>query len=213
MDILATIIKNTIHVNSEEFQNFITLKNLEPKEDVKSETNTEMSTINSEDITDTPSTSSYSVKIQEDMVTSSVLITKPVKRGCGGSSVPKTAIVEPPRGPCGRPPNGQILDNVDSYVMDNSSAMSSSEQKEHRNQRRLKSNNAAFQRYQNNCKRKLETQDANLKKRKTGQVKTCPEVTSTTFGNLEPKEDVESKTNTEMSTINYEDIPKMILQF
>ena len=126
MDLLAAIIKDTIHVNSEEFQNFITLKNLEPKEDVKSETNTEMSTINSEDITDTPSTSSYSVKIQEDMVTSSVLITKPVKRGRGSSSVPKTTVVEPPRRPRGRP-------------MDTSSAMYTSEQKEHRYQRRLQS--------------------------------------------------------------------------
>ena len=50
MDLLATIIKNTIHINTEEFQNFITLKNLEPKEDVESEMNTEMSTINYEDI-------------------------------------------------------------------------------------------------------------------------------------------------------------------
>ena len=199
MDLLATIIKNTIHVNSEEFQNFITVKNLEPKEDDKSETNTEMTTVK-KDIMGTPSTSGYSVRMKEDMETSGVWITKPVKRGRGDSNVPKAADVEPPRRPRGRP-------------MDSSSAMFSSEQKEHRYQRRLKSNKAAFQRYQNNRKRKLETQDANLKKRKTGQVKTCPEVTSTTFGNLEPKEDVESKTNTEMSTINYEDIPKMILQF
>ena len=196
MDLLATIIKNTIHVNSEEFQNFITVKNLEPKEDDKSETNTEMTTVK-KDIMGTPSTSGYSVRMKADMETLGVWITKPVKRGHGGSNVPKAADVEPPRRPRGRP-------------MDSSSAMFSSE---HRYQRRLKSNKAAFQRYQNNRKRKLETQDANLKKRKTEQVKTCPEVTSTTFGNLEPKEDVESKTNTEMSTINYEDIPKMILQF
>ena len=143
MDPLATILKNTLHVNSEEFQSFINLKNLEPKEDVKTETNMEMSTINSEDITATPSTSGYSVKIKEDMETSCVLITKPVKRGCGGSSVPKTAVVEPPRRPHGRP-------------MDTSSAMFSSEQKEHRYQRRLQSNNAAFKRYQINRKRKLE---------------------------------------------------------
>ena len=67
--------KNTLHVNSEEFQNFITLKNLEPKEDVKSETNTEMSAINYEDIMSTPSTSVYSVKMKEDKETSGVLIT------------------------------------------------------------------------------------------------------------------------------------------
>ena len=130
MDLLAAIVKDTIQVhvqvNSEEFQNFITLKNLEPKEDVRSETNTEMSTINSEDIKDTPSTSGYSVKVKEDMETSCVLITKLVKRGCGGSSVPKTAVVEPPRRPRGRP-------------MDTSSAMYTSEQKEHRYQRRLQS--------------------------------------------------------------------------
>ena len=166
MDILAAIIKDTIHVNSEEFQNFINLKNLEPKEDAKSEKNTEMSIINSEDIMDTPSTSGYSVKMKEDMETSCVLIKKPVKRGCGGSSVPKTAVVEPPRRPRGRP-------------MDTSSAMLTSEQKEHRYQRKLQSNNAAFIRYQNR-KRKLETQEADLKKRKAEQVKTCPEVASTT---------------------------------
>ena len=165
MDLLALIINDTIHVNSEEFQNFITLKNLEPKEDVRSETNTEMSTINSEDIKDTPSTSGYSVKVKEDMETSCVLITKLVKRGCGGSSVPKTAVVEPP--------------------METSSAMYTSEQKEHRYRRRLQSNNAAFARYQKlkrkiEEKRKLKTQEADLKKRKAEQVKSCPEVASTT---------------------------------
>ena len=178
MDPLATIIKKTLHLKK--FQNFITLKNLEPKEDVKSETITEMSTINFEDIMGTPSTSGYSVKIKEDMEKSGVLITKPVKRGHGSSSVPKTAVVEPPRRPHGHPPTAQMLANVDSYDMDNSSAMSSSEQKEYRYRRRLQSNNATFQRYQINRKRKLETQEADLKKRKTEQVKTCPEVASTT---------------------------------
>ena len=147
MDPLATIINSTLHVNSEEFQNFINLKNLEPKEDAKSETNTEMSTINSEDIMDTPSMSGYSVKVMEDMETSCVLITKPVKRGRGGSSVPKIAVVEPPRRPRGRP-------------MDTSSAMLSPEQKEHLYRKRLQSNNAAFTRYQKNRKRELETQEA-----------------------------------------------------
>ena len=165
MDPLATIMKNTIHLKK--FQNFITLKNSEPKEDVKSETITEMSTISYEDIMGTPSTSSYSVKIKENMETSGILITKPVNRGRGGSCVPKTTVVEPPRRPRGRP-------------MDTSSAMFSSEQKEHRYRRRLQSNNAAFQRYQINRKRKLETQEADLKKRKTEKVKTCPEVASTT---------------------------------
>ena len=252
MDPLATIMKNTLHVNTEEFQNFITQKILEPKEDVKSEMNMEMSTINYEDIMGTPSTSGYSVK-----------------RGHGGSSVPKTAVVEhqahkadsmtqsknrvpeatsktcngdipvdndddgkimateqrfgtlnfppinsnnatrgsqeererqsikptteilkttpnhdgePPRRPRGHPPTAQMLANVDSYDMDNSSAISRSEQKEHRYQRRLQSNHAAFQRYQINRMRKLklETQEAVLKKRKTEKVKTCPEVASTT---------------------------------
>ena len=165
MDPLATIMKNTLNVNTEEFQNFITQKILEPKEDVKSEMNMEMSTINYEDIMGTPSTSGYSVK-----------------RGHGGSSVPKTAVVEPPRRPRGHPPTTQMLANVDSYDMDNSSAISRSEQKEHRYQRRLQSNHAAFQRYQINRMRKLklETQEAVLKKRKTEKVKTCPEVASTT---------------------------------
>ena len=73
-----------------------------------------------------------------------------------------------------------MVANVDSYDMDSSSAMSSSEQKEHRYRRRLQSNNTAFKRYQINRKRKLETQEADLKQRKTEQVKTCPEVASTT---------------------------------
>ena len=111
----------------------------------------------------TPSTSGYTVK-----------------RGHGGSSVPKTAVVEPPRRPRGHPPTTQMLANVDSYDMDNSSAISRSEQKEHRYQRRLQSNHSAFQSYQINRKRKLETQEADLKIRKTEQVKTCPEVASTT---------------------------------
>jgi hypothetical protein len=114
------------------------------------------------------------------METLGVLITKPVKRGCGGSSVPKTAVVGPPRRTRGHPQIAQSLANVDSDNMDNSSAISSSKQKEHRYQRRLQSNNAAFQRYQMNRKRKLETQEADLKKRKTEQVKTCPEVASMT---------------------------------
>ena len=127
----------------------------------------------------TTSTVSYSVKIKEDMETLGVFITKPFKRECGDSSVPKTAVVEPPRRPHGHPQTTRSLANVDSYNMDNSSAMSSSKQKEHRYQRRLQSNIAAFQRYQMNRKRKLETQEADLKKRKTEQVKTCPEVAST----------------------------------
>ena len=120
MDPLATIMKNTLHVNSEEFQNFISLQNLEPKEDDKSEMNTEMSTINYEDIMSTTSTSSYSVKIKEDMETLGVFITKPFKRGRGGSSVLKTAVVEPPRRPRGHPQTAQSLANVESYNMDKS---------------------------------------------------------------------------------------------
>ena len=64
MDPLATIILNTLNVNSEEFQNFMTLKYLAPKEDVKSEPDTEMSNINYEDNMGTPSTTGYSVKMK-----------------------------------------------------------------------------------------------------------------------------------------------------
>merc|ERR1712203_972245 len=48
MDLLATVLNDEIDVNSEEFQNFIALEN---------EPDTEMSTINFEDIMGTPSTS------------------------------------------------------------------------------------------------------------------------------------------------------------
>ena len=103
MDPLATIMKKTLHVNSEEFQNFITLKNLEPEEDVKSETNTEMSTINYEDIMGTPSTSGIGspasgIEIKEEpMEATGVFISKPVKKGRGRPRVPRSAVVEPPR--------------------------------------------------------------------------------------------------------------------
>ena len=105
MDPLATTIKNSLHVNSEEFQNVIALKNLEPKEDVRSGTNTDMSTINYEDIMGTPSTSGmgspvsgFSVEIKEEpMEAPGVFMSKPVKKGRGRPRVPRTAVVEPPR--------------------------------------------------------------------------------------------------------------------
>ena len=52
-----------------------------------------------------------------------------------------------------------MVANVDSFDMDSSSAMSSSEQKEHRYQRMRKLNNAASKRCRINRKRKNETQD------------------------------------------------------
>ena len=81
------------------------------------------------------------------METSGVMITKPVKRGREGSTVPKTADVEPPRRPCGGPLTAQMVANVDSYDVDSSSSMSSSEQKEHRYWRMIQSNNAASKSY------------------------------------------------------------------
>merc|ERR1712203_773866 len=64
MDLLATVLNDEIDVNSEEFQNFIALEN---------EPDTEMSTINFEDIMGTPSTSGmgspvsgFSVEIKEE---------------------------------------------------------------------------------------------------------------------------------------------------
>merc|ERR1712008_413222 len=154
MDLLATVLNDNIDVNSEEFQNFIALEN---------EPDTKMSTINFEDIMGTPSTSGlgspasgYSVEIKkEPMETTGVFISKPVKKGRGHFRVPRTTIiVEPPRRPRGRPPTAQMVANVDSYDMDNSSAMSSSEQKEHRYQRMRKLNNAASKRCRINRKRK-----------------------------------------------------------
>merc|ERR1712008_355957 len=151
MDLLATVLNDNIDVNSEEFQNFIALEN---------EPDTEMSTINFEDIMGTPSTSGlgspasgYSVEIKEEpMETTGVFISKPVKRGRGRPRVPRTAVIaEPPRRPRGRPPTAQMVANVDSFDMDSSSAMSSSEQKEHRYQRMRKLNNAASKR----CRMKL----------------------------------------------------------
>ena len=53
-----------------------------------------------------------------------------------------------------------MVANVDSFNMDSSSVMSTSEQNEHRYRRMLQSNNAASKRYQINRKRKLENQEA-----------------------------------------------------
>jgi hypothetical protein len=158
MALLATVLNDKIDVNSKEFQNFISLEN-EP----------EMSTINFEDIMGTPSTSGlgspssgFAVEIKEEpMEATGVFISKPVKKGRGRPRVPRTAttVVEPPRKPRGRPPTAQMIANVDSYDRDSSSAMSSSEQKEHRYQRMRQFNNAASKRCRINRKRKFETQE------------------------------------------------------
>jgi hypothetical protein len=158
MDLLATVLNDEIDVNSEEFQNFIALEN---------EPDTEMSTINYEDIMGTPSTSGmgspvsgFSVEIKEEpMEATGVFMSKPVKKGRGRPRVPRTAVVEPPRRPRGRPPTAQMVADVDSYDRDSSSAMSSSEQKEHRYQRMRQLNNAASKRCRINRKRKQETQE------------------------------------------------------
>ena len=63
------------------------------------------------------------------------------------------------RGPLGRPPTAQMVANVDSSDMESSSAMSSSEQVEHRYQRMRQLNNAASKRCRINRKRKQETQE------------------------------------------------------
>ena len=63
------------------------------------------------------------------------------------------------RRPRGRPPTAQMVANVDSYDMDSSSAMSSSEQKEHRYQRMRQLNNAASKRCRINRKRKFEIEE------------------------------------------------------
>ena len=105
-----------------------------------------------------------------------------------------------------------MVANVDFSDMDSSSAMSSSEQVEHRYQRMRQLNNAASKRSRINHDRKFKTQEDNqilltaknmelkgkvadletqvakfktaifdmIKKRKTEQVQTCPEVASTT---------------------------------
>merc|ERR1712172_424248 len=194
MDLLATVLNDEIDVNSEEFQNFIALEN---------EPDTEMSTINYEDIMGTPSTSGMgspasgcsAIEIKEEpMEATGVFMSKPVKKGRG------------------RPPTAQMVADVDSYDRDSSSATSSSEQKEHRYQRMRQLNNAASKRCRINRKRKQETQEDEqilltarnmelkgkvadletqvakfktaifdmIKKRKTEQVQTCPEVVSTT---------------------------------
>jgi hypothetical protein len=64
------------------------------------------------------------------------------------------------RRPCVHPPTAQMVANVDSFDMDSSSVMSTSEQNKHRYRRMLQSNNAASKRYQINRKRKLENQEA-----------------------------------------------------
>merc|ERR1712203_1038360 len=156
MDLLATVLNDEIDVNSEEFQNFIALEN---------EPDTEMSTINYEDIMGTPSTSGMGSPVsgieikEEPMEATGVFMSKPVKKGRGRPRVPRTAVVEPPRRPRGRPPTAQMVADVDSYDRDSSSAMSSSEQKEHRYQRMRQLNNAASKRCRINRKRKQETQE------------------------------------------------------
>merc|ERR1719305_2034541 len=115
----------------------------------------------------TPSTSGmgspvsgFSVEIKEEpMEAPGVFMSKPVKKGRGRPRVPRTAVVEPPRRPRGRPPTAQMVADVDSYDRDSSSAMSSSEQKEHRYQRMRQLNNAASKRCRINRKRKQETQE------------------------------------------------------
>merc|ERR1712172_248243 len=67
MDLLATVLNDEIDVNSEEFQNFIALEN---------EPDTDMSTINFEDIMGTPSTSGIEIK-EEPMEATGVFISKP----------------------------------------------------------------------------------------------------------------------------------------
>jgi hypothetical protein len=134
MALLTTVLNDKIDVNSKEFQTFIALEN-EP----------EMSTINFEDIRGIPSTSGlgsqasgFAVGIKEEPIeANSVFISNLAKQGRGRPRVPRTAttIVEPPRKPRGRPPTAQIVADVDSYDRDSSSAMSSSEQKEHRYKR------------------------------------------------------------------------------
>ena len=158
MALLTTVLNDKIDVNSKEFQTFIALEN-EP----------EMSTINFEDIRGTPSTSGlgsqasgFAVGIKEEPIeANSVFISNLVKQGRGRPRVPRTAttIVEPPRKPRGRPPTAQMIANVDSYDRDSSSAMSSSEQKEHRYQRMRQFNNAASKRCRINRKRKFKTQE------------------------------------------------------
>ena len=66
------------------------------------------------------------------------------------------------RKPRGRPPTAQMVANVDFSDMDSSSAMSSSEQVEHRYQRMRQLNNAASKRSRINHDRKFKTQKDNL---------------------------------------------------
>ena len=158
MALLATVLNDKIDVNSKEFQTFIALEN-EP----------EMSTINFEDIRGIPSTSGlgsqasgFAVGIKEEPIEANgVFISNLAKQGRGRPRVPRTAttIVEPPRKPRGRPPTAQIVADVDSYDKDSSSAMSSSEQKEHRYKRMRQFNNAASKRCRINRKIKFETQE------------------------------------------------------
>ena len=65
------------------------------------------------------------------------------------------------RRPLGRPPTAQMVANLDSSDMESSSAMSSSEQVEHRYQRMRQLNNAASKRCRINRDRKFKTQEDN----------------------------------------------------
>jgi len=156
MDLLKTLLDDTIGVESEEFQNFVKVDNPEPEVE---------STIKFEDYA-IPSTSrgfptsGGTVEVKEEPMDVDV---KPDplelinKRGRGRPRVPRTpALVEPARRPRGRPPSTPMYAQVEKLDYESSSAMSSEEQKDFRYKRMRELNNAASKRCRINRKRKFE---------------------------------------------------------
>jgi len=150
MDLLETIMNDSIGVDSEEFQNFVKVEN-EPE-----------STIDLGDLYG-PSTStasaSFEVKNEPMEVVTFVpeeANEQPVKRGRGRPRVPRTQ-PEAPRRPRGRPPTAASFANIQDY--ESSSNMSSEELADVRYRRMRDLNNAASKRCRVNRKRKAELQD------------------------------------------------------
>jgi len=153
MDLLATLMDDTIDVNSEAFQNFVKVpeQELEPT-----------STVNIADIMGPSTSTAYyptsggTVEVKEEpMEVKPELIESPVKRGRGRPRVPRV-VVEPARRPRGRPPSTPMYARVGRLDYESSSAMSSEEQKDYRYKRMRELNNAASKRCRINRKRKFQ---------------------------------------------------------
>merc|ERR1711976_341022 len=153
MDLLATLMDDTIGVDSEAFQNFVKV----PEQEFEP-----ASTVNIADIMGPSTSTAYyptsggTVEVKEEpMEVKPEPIESPVKRGRGRPRVPRV-VVEPARRPRGRPPSTPMYARVGRLDYESSSAMSSEEQKDYRYKRMRELNNAASKRCRINRKRKFQ---------------------------------------------------------